>query len=170
MGIGFIWSLLMAVGICFLRESPRWDYRNGRIERASVTIAKSYGVPEHHWEVKRELKEIKAKLDAENAGGGKHPVTELFTGPRMTYRLLLGISLQALQQLTGANYFFYYGTTIFSSVGLSNSYVTAMILRCVCLEGDASGKRLTRSAVASITERHISRYTSSRNSVGVRHL
>lgn len=28
----------------------------------------------------------------------------------------------------GANYFFYYGTTIFNKVGISNSYVTAMIL------------------------------------------
>lgn len=39
--------------------------------------------------------------------------------------------LQAGQQLTGANYFFYYGTTIFASVGLSNSYVTSIILGSV---------------------------------------
>lgn len=36
--------------------------------------------------------------------------------------------MQMLQQLTGANYFFYYGTTIFKGVGIQNSYVTAMIL------------------------------------------
>ncbi|OTA20007.1 Low-affinity glucose transporter [Hortaea werneckii EXF-2000] len=46
----------------------------------------------------------------------------------MAYRTLLGITLQALQQLTGANFFFYYGTTIFASVGLNDSYITAMIL------------------------------------------
>lgn len=127
MGIGFIWPLIMAVGICFLRESPRWDYRKGKIEAARRTIAKSYGVPEHHWEVQREIREIKAKLDAENAGG-KHSFWEVFTGPRMTYRVLLGMTLQMLQQLTGANFFFYYGTTIFSSTGLSDSFVTSMIL------------------------------------------
>ena len=110
MGVGYIWSVIMAVGIMFLRESPRWEYRKGRVESARTTIAKSYGVPENHWEVDREIREVQAKLDAENAGGGKHPFWEVFTGPRMMYRVLLGVSMQALQQLTGANFFFYYGT------------------------------------------------------------
>ena len=128
MGVGFIWSVIMAIGIMFLRESPRWEYRKGKIESARTTIAKSYGVPENHWEVDREIREIKAKLDAENAGGGKHPWYEVFTGPRMMYRVLLGVSMQALQQLTGANFFFYYGTTIFTATGLDDSFQTSMIL------------------------------------------
>jgi SP family sugar:H+ symporter-like MFS transporter len=49
----------------------------------------------------------------------------------MLYRTLLGMVLQAGQQLTGANYFFYYGTTIFSATGLENSYVTSIILGTV---------------------------------------
>jgi MFS transporter, SP family, sugar:H+ symporter len=132
MGIGFIWPAIMIVGICFLRESPRWDYRHGKIDRARTTIALSYGVHENHFEVHRELKEIQEKWEAENAGvGGKgkqHKFYEVFTGPRMAYRTALGVTLQALQQLTGANFFFYYGTTVFQGIGLSNSYVTAMIL------------------------------------------
>ena len=128
MGVGFIWSVIMAIGIMFLRESPRWEYRKGKVESARTTIAKSYGVPENHWEVDREIREIQAKLDAENAGGGKHPWYEVFTGPRMMYRTLLGISMQALQQLTGANFFFYYGTTIFTATGLDDSFQTSMIL------------------------------------------
>ncbi|PNS19541.1 Hexose transporter 2 [Sphaceloma murrayae] len=127
MGIGFLFPVVMAIGIMFLRESPRWDYRHGRIDRARTTIAKSYGVSETHWEVQHEMQEIKAKLEAENVGGA-HPWYEVFTGPRMAYRTLLGISLQALQQLTGANYFFYYGTQIFASTGIDNSFVTSMIL------------------------------------------
>ncbi|KAK3112900.1 hexose transporter hxt5 [Teratosphaeriaceae sp. CCFEE 6253] len=128
MGIGFIFPSIMAVGICFLCESPRWDYRHGRIDRARATIAKSYGVSENHWEVQREMREIKEKYDAENAGGGKHKWYEVFTGPRMAYRTLLGVTLQALQQLTGANFFFYYGTTVFAGIGLSDSFVTSIIL------------------------------------------
>ncbi|KXL48947.1 hypothetical protein M433DRAFT_57424 [Acidomyces richmondensis BFW] len=128
MGIGFIFPTLMAIGICFLRESPRWDYRHGKIDRARTTIAKSYGVKENHWEVHRELREIKEKLDAENAGGGKHKFYEVITGPRMAYRTTLGVVLQALQQLTGANFFFYYGTSIFANVGISDSFITAIIL------------------------------------------
>lgn len=128
MGIGFIFPTFMAIGIMFLRESPRWAFRKGRVDEARTTIAKSYGVPENHWEVEREIREIKAKLDAENAGGGKHHWYEVFTGPRMMYRTLLGISMQALQQLTGANFFFYYGTSIFSATGLSDSFETSIIL------------------------------------------
>ena len=105
MGIGFIWPPIMGVGIMFLRESPRWEYRKGKIESARTTIAISYGVPEDHPEVNREVREIKNKLEAERAGGGKHPFYEIFTGPAMLYRTLLGIALQALQQLTGANFF-----------------------------------------------------------------
>ncbi|GAM87228.1 hypothetical protein ANO11243_052500 [Dothideomycetidae sp. 11243] len=127
MGIGFIFPTIMAIGICFLRESPRWEYRHNKIDSARTTIALSYGVSENHWEVQREIRDIKAKLDAENVGG-PHPWHEVFTGPRMAYRTLLGVTLQSLQQLTGANFLFYYGTTIFTATGIKNSYVTAMIL------------------------------------------
>ncbi|ORY09393.1 and other transporter-domain-containing protein [Clohesyomyces aquaticus] len=131
MGIGFLWPVIMGVGILFLRESPRWEYRKGKIDSARRTIAISYGVSEGHPEVMREVREIKEKLNAERAGGGKHPWYEIFTGPRMLYRTLLGITLQALQQLTGANFFFYYGTSIFAGIGISNSYVTSIILGAV---------------------------------------
>ena len=77
------------------------------------------------------MREIKAKYDAEFAGGGRHKWYEIFTGPRMAYRTLLGVTLQALQQLTGANFFFYYGTTIFRSTGLDDSFVTSIILGAV---------------------------------------
>jgi SP family sugar:H+ symporter-like MFS transporter len=102
MGIGFIWSFMMIVGILFMQESPRWEYRQGKIDAARHTIALSYGVTEDHPHVKTEIREIEEKLEAENAGGEHHPWYEIFTGPRMLYRTLLGITLQALQQLTGA--------------------------------------------------------------------
>jgi SP family sugar:H+ symporter-like MFS transporter len=101
MGIGFIWSFLMVVGIMFMQE-----YRRGKIDSARYTIALSYGVTEDHPHVQTEIREIEQKLEAENAGGEHHPWYEIFTGPRMMYRTLLGITLQALQQLTGAKYVF----------------------------------------------------------------
>lgn len=42
-----------------------------------------------------------------------------------------GMTLQMFQQLTGANYFFYYGATIFTSVGIQDSFVTQIILGAV---------------------------------------
>lgn len=49
------------------------------------------------------------------------------SGNKMRYRTLLGMTLQSLQQLTGANYFFYYGATIFLGVGISNSFATQCV-------------------------------------------
>lgn len=39
--------------------------------------------------------------------------------------------LQPLQQLTGNNYFFYYGTYIFNAVGLDDSFQTSIVLGVV---------------------------------------
>lgn len=43
----------------------------------------------------------------------------------------MGMMIQSLQQLTGDNYFFYYGTTIFQAVGLEDSFETAIVLGVV---------------------------------------
>lgn len=130
MGIGFAWPLILGVGILFLPESPRHAYRVGRIDEARRTMTKLYGVPENHRLVAMEIRDMKDKLDEEKAAG-KAAWYEIFTGPRMFYRTMLGITLQSLQQLTGANFIFYYGNSIFTSTGLTNSYITQMILTAV---------------------------------------
>ncbi|ONH78656.1 Low-affinity glucose transporter HXT3 [Saccharomyces cerevisiae] len=43
-----------------------------------------------------------------------------------------GVSMiQSLQQLTGDNYFFYYGTTVFNAVGMSDSFETSIVFGVV---------------------------------------
>jgi len=50
---------------------------------------------------------------------------------RLAARLEAGAATAAEQQLAGANYFFYYGATIFKAVGLHDSFVTQLILGAV---------------------------------------
>ena len=125
MAVGYIWALILGVGMFLMPESPRWDIKHGNHERAFNTMTKFYGVSIHHRVVDTETKEIDRAI---NAMSGDHPWWEVFTGPRMLYRIILAMGMQTFQQLTGANYFFYYGTSIFNKVGISNSYITAMIL------------------------------------------
>ncbi|OWP01731.1 MFS sugar transporter [Marssonina coronariae] len=125
MGVGYIWALILGLGILFLPESPRHDFNHDRPARARTTMSMFYGLPESHPLIVSETGEIEKVM---RATSGPHPWYEIFTAPRMPYRVLLAMALQMLQQLTGANYFFYYGTSIFTGVGIRNSYVTAMIL------------------------------------------
>ncbi|KAK9770361.1 putative Major facilitator superfamily (MFS) profile domain-containing protein [Seiridium cardinale] len=129
-GMGFLWALILCVGVLFLPESPRFAFNKGREEEARQTIAGLAGVDPNHRSVNDQIAQIRAKMEEENAQG-KAKLTEIFTGPRMFYRTILGIILQMGQQLTGANFFFYYGTTVFAATGLSNSFVTQIILGTV---------------------------------------
>ncbi|KAI9738345.1 MAG: hexose transporter hxt1 [Cirrosporium novae-zelandiae] len=127
MGVGFIWPFVLGVGILTLPESPRYAYRCGRVEEARSVLAALYGVSENHRVIAEELQDMEEKLQIERKAG-KAGLLEIFTGPRMLYRTILGMTIQALQQLSGANFIFYYGNSIFQSTGISDSYVTQIIL------------------------------------------
>ena len=118
-GIGFVWAGILGFGILLFPETPRYAYRKGRTEEAKATMCKVYGAPPNHYSVYMELEEI-----AESNKQG--PIKEwfnMFSAPRMAYRIALGMTLQMFQQLTGANYFFYYGTVIFKATGINNRFV-----------------------------------------------
>lgn len=106
LGLTFLFALILGGGMAMFPESPRYNYRHGKIDTARTTMARLYGVPENHNVIIRELAEIQAQLDAESRE--EQVWHEFITAPRMFYRIVLGIVLQALQQLTGANYFFYF--------------------------------------------------------------
>ncbi|KAG7406262.1 general substrate transporter [Fusarium sp. MPI-SDFR-AT-0072] len=135
--LNFLWALLLGVGILLLPESPRFAYRKGKVEEARKTIANLAGLDINSPSVNRQIDDIREKLEEEQALPETRLV-EIFTGPRMAYRTILGITLQAGQQLTGINFFFYFGTTVFASTGLKDSYVTQLILgsvNCACTFG-----------------------------------
>ncbi|KAF7556009.1 hypothetical protein G7Z17_g1751 [Cylindrodendrum hubeiense] len=131
-GLGWLWTFILGVGILSFPETPRYDWRNGNSKRAKETLCRVYGAPENHYAIYVQVEEIESKLRAESkvSGSAIGEFIGMFKAPRMAYRIALGMVLQMFQQLTGANYFFYYGTTIFQSVSI-NSFVTQIILNAI---------------------------------------
>jgi len=129
MGLSFVFAAILGFGIIFFDETPRFNFRKGKVDEAKRTMTKVYGVSDNHWSVHYELEEIRIKLEAESGkGSALQEWYQMFFAPKMAYRIALGMGLQMFQQLTGANYFFYYGTVIFQGTGINNSFVTQMIL------------------------------------------
>ncbi|KAG6901422.1 hypothetical protein C0995_012209 [Termitomyces sp. Mi166 len=133
-GIGFIWPFILMSGIIFMPESPRWLASRGWIDEARHSLARAHGIPRDQEDsdpfLTPAIEEIRTSVEHERrirAGW-----IDCFRPKHKTlYRTLLGMTLQSFQQLTGANYFFYYGATIFQSVGLEDSFVTQIILGAV---------------------------------------
>lgn len=131
LGLCFAWALFLVGGMLFMPESPRYLIEKLRIEQAKASVAKSNKVSPEDPAVYHEIQLIQAGIDRE-ALAGSATWMELITGkPKIFQRVILGIMLQSLQQLTGNNYFFYYGTTIFQAVGLEDSFQTSIILGVV---------------------------------------
>ena len=133
MGIGFLFAIVLGTGILFFPETPRHDYRHGKIDPATKSIAKFNGVSVRHKVIKDQLVEMQEKLQTE-LEAGTPSFWEIFTGPRMAYRIVLGCTIQALQQLTGANFFFYYVSTP-QNLCRSNMSLPLSLLCCQVCQG-----------------------------------
>ncbi|CAH00752.1 sugar porter family MFS transporter [Kluyveromyces lactis] len=131
LGLCFAWAIFMVLGMMFVPESARFLVETDQIEEARKSLAKTNKVSIDDPVVKYELLKIQSSIELEKAAGNAS-WGELITGkPSMFRRTLMGIMIQSLQQLTGDNYFFYYGTTIFQSVGMDDSFETSIVLGIV---------------------------------------
>lgn len=143
LGLGFTWPTILAIFIQTLPESPRWLASKGRDEEARRSIARVRGISgkgskaeddlRTRWDglIDRELAEMHSTIKLESQSGNGTWADCFNPKDKVLYRTLLGMAIQTLQQLTGANYFFYYGATIFSSVGIDDSFITQIVLGAV---------------------------------------
>ena len=114
----------------FMPESPRWLLSKGRKDDAINALRYIAGKKNRNNRsfIESEYQEIEIRVRQTKQLGKSHFWDAFSPQNKVLYRTMVGFSLQALQQLTGANYFFYYGASIFQAVGLSNSYITQIIL------------------------------------------
>lgn len=95
----------------FLPESPRWLLANGKNEECLAALHSIAGEKNRNKAgfIEAEYQDIEL-LVGEAAAAGKSSFFSSFNPKgKALYRTMLGFLLMVCQQLTGANYFFYYG-------------------------------------------------------------
>ncbi|KAK6359224.1 Plasma membrane low glucose sensor [Orbilia brochopaga] len=139
-----ILSISLAVGMLFLPESPRFLVKRGHPEAAMLALSKLRALPRDHKALQEELCEIELFHDIE-CDLGKATWKDCFRG-NLGKRLWTGCGLQALQQLTGINFIFYYGTTYFKSNGVSRPFVISLVANIVNVVATLPGLYLVERA------------------------
>jgi sugar porter (SP) family MFS transporter len=139
--IQMLWALILGTGLFLLPESPRYYVKKGNLEKATHVLTRLRGEPEGSEYIQQELAEIVANHEYELSvipqsgyfgswincfkGGLRVPSSNL-------RRTILGTSLQMMQQWTGINFIFYFGTTFFQELGtISNPFLIQLVTTLV---------------------------------------
>ena len=127
--VQFLWALILFSGMVFLPETPRYCVKQGKPEKAARCLSRLRRLDVDHPALVEELSEITANHEYE-LSLGKASYLDCFKGG-LFKRLATGCLLQSLQQLTGVNFIFYYGTTYFTNAGFSRPFVITMITSAI---------------------------------------
>ncbi|ORY49729.1 general substrate transporter [Leucosporidium creatinivorum] len=131
-GLQFIWAAILGGGLAILPESPRYLIMKGRDEAAQKALSRILGAPMDSPQVHEEYAEIAANLHHERAVGATSYLACFQNGAgRNGLRMWTGIGIQALQQLTGINFIFYYGTQFFKNSGIQNPFIITIATNVV---------------------------------------
>ena len=143
--IQFLWAIILGTGLFFLPESPRFFVKKGKIEKAAQALSSVRGQPIDSDYIKDELAEIIANHEYEMKvipqtsylGGWTNCFKgSLLHGSSNSRRTTVGILMQMMQQLTGINFIFYFGTIFFQSLGtIRNPFLISLVtslVNCCC--------------------------------------
>lgn len=127
--VQFAWAIILIGGLIFLPETPRFLIKKGNYAGAAKSLSRLRRLPADSTAITAELAEIQANHDFEMSIG-KSSYLDCFRG-QMAKRQLTGMALQGLQQLTGVNFIFYYGTQYFKNSGIQDAFTISMITSCI---------------------------------------
>ncbi|KAK0753836.1 general substrate transporter [Schizothecium vesticola] len=131
MGLQISWACILALGLLFLPETPRYLIKRGYKEAAALSLSRLRRLDITHPALIEELAEIEANHEYEMALGSD-TYKDVFVGqPHLGRRLLTGCGLQMLQQLTGVNFIMYYGTTFFNGADISDPFKITLIIQVI---------------------------------------
>ncbi|KAK1757124.1 general substrate transporter [Echria macrotheca] len=139
--IQFIWAIILAGGLLFLPDSPRYFVKRGNVAAATAALSRLRGQPQDSEYIQVELSEIIANEEYERQ---LIPSTTWFgswancfkgsvwSGNSNLRKTILGTSLQMMQQWTGVNFIFYYSTPFLKSTGaISNTFLISMVFTII---------------------------------------
>ncbi|KAK9722602.1 hypothetical protein K7432_002549 [Basidiobolus ranarum] len=113
LGVQIIPAVILVFSMLFLPKTPRWLVSQGFKSEALRVLKRICDTPEE------ELTEIELNIQFEREiGPGSW--SELL-GPKLFARLLIGVSIQTFQQLTGINAIMYYAPSILQSLGFGST-------------------------------------------------
>lgn len=141
MGIQLAWAIILAAGLFWLPESPRYFVMKGQLDKATLVLERLRQQPSGSPFIQEEVAEIVANYEYELSvipqngyfsswancfkGSLSNPASNL-------RRTILGITLQMMQQWTGVNFVFYFGTVFFKGLGtISNPFLISLITTLV---------------------------------------
>ncbi|KAK2689360.1 hypothetical protein QWA68_011377 [Fusarium oxysporum] len=140
-GLQFLWAISLAVALFILPESPRYFVKKGDIQKATESLSYIRGQPPTSEYIQDELAEIIANHEYERTvtpdTGYINSWLVCFKGPITSpssniRRTIVGAGIQGMQQLSGMNFIFYYGTTFFQQLGtISNPFLISLITTLV---------------------------------------
>jgi SP family sugar:H+ symporter-like MFS transporter len=153
-GIQFVWAAVLAGGMAALPEvcvpprrgriicvltavqSPRWLVKKHRDVAAGRALARLTSLAPDSPDVELELNQIRAAVAAQEAlGSASYADCFRATPNKIRLRTFTAIAVQALQQLSGVNFIFYYGTTFFQQAGVKNAFLVSVatgVVNVVC--------------------------------------
>jgi len=109
--IGVVPALILAVGISFMPDTPRWYVLRGNFDKAKETLLKL----QPDVDVENEIQKIKSLVFEKNE-------KEKFKFKKwMIFPLIVGVGGMFVQQWTGINTIIYYAPTILQQAGFSDN-------------------------------------------------
>ncbi|CAN1758156.1 Plastidic glucose transporter 4, partial [Linum perenne] len=114
-------SILLALGMAFSPESPRWLVQQGKIPEAQKSIQTLYG--------KERVSEVMQDLSASGQGSSEAEAGwfDLFS-KRYWKVVSVGVALFFFQQMAGINAVVYYSTAVFRSVGIGSDVAASALV------------------------------------------